>query len=320
MTCSFDGSLRLWDLESGTQIGGDWRDGEDEEAGMYSMALSPNVCWSGDGKRVLGESWDGTARVWDVKTGKIILIIETGHESPFWRSQTGSTHHLVSERPPPSECIIGQHIGPPLQHEDEIIRAALSADGKLLVTSCTDGNVPIRKSLKDACRIPPGFIDGTSPLHHVVHILSLLRPVLSVLAHLYFPFHVPFSNDFRRSSTTLTAMLMDKPNSGNAQGAPSSPAVLVLSKLLQYGTETYFFLVHFLLPSGWFNNFCPHFQQRQLHAQGSSSQSQPTTTTPAQGTSTAAPGAATVQSQLTPLWALFVLFLCCASTPRANGH
>jgi WD40 repeat protein len=29
MTCSWDGSLRVWDLQSGKQIGNDWRDGEE---------------------------------------------------------------------------------------------------------------------------------------------------------------------------------------------------------------------------------------------------------------------------------------------------
>ncbi|KAG1828483.1 hypothetical protein EV424DRAFT_1385205 [Suillus variegatus] len=59
-------------------------------------------------------------------------------------------------------------------------------------------------------------------------------------------------------------------------------------------------------------------QQRPLHGQGSS-QSQPTatttSTTPDQGTSTAAPGAATAQSPPIPLWVRFVLFLCCVSPP-----
>ncbi|KAG2343317.1 WD40 repeat-like protein [Suillus weaverae] len=117
ITCSWDGSLRLWDLESGEQIGEDWRDDEEKKAGVYSMALSPNgktvisgsgdgtvrlwdvetgkvvakwtgnaesvpsVCWSAGGKRVLSGSEDGTARVWNVKTGKTILKIKTGHES-----------------------------------------------------------------------------------------------------------------------------------------------------------------------------------------------------------------------------------------------
>ena len=43
ITCSSDGSLRLWNLESGVQIGNDWRDGGDRrDAGVCTIALSPN--------------------------------------------------------------------------------------------------------------------------------------------------------------------------------------------------------------------------------------------------------------------------------------
>ncbi|KAG1759853.1 WD40-repeat-containing domain protein [Suillus occidentalis] len=116
ITCSWDGSLRLWDLESGTQIGEDWKDKE-KKAGVYSIALSPNgktvvtgssdrkvklwnvetgkviqrwtghtgsvtsVSWSADGDRVVSGSRDGTARVWNAKTGETILEIRTGHKS-----------------------------------------------------------------------------------------------------------------------------------------------------------------------------------------------------------------------------------------------
>ncbi|KIK33656.1 hypothetical protein CY34DRAFT_99201, partial [Suillus luteus UH-Slu-Lm8-n1] len=112
ITCSSDGSLRLWDLKSGTQIGEDWRD---ENPGVWSMALSPNgeivasgcddgkvrlwdvetrkvmgkltghtkvvfaLCWSADGERVASGSGDGTATIWDVKRRENILTIKTGH-------------------------------------------------------------------------------------------------------------------------------------------------------------------------------------------------------------------------------------------------
>jgi WD40 repeat protein len=113
ITCSYDGSLRVWDLESGKQVGEDWNDGE---SGVRSIALSPDgkkvvsgsvdgevrlwdidtskvikkwtghtdgvesVCWSRDGRRVLSGSWDGTARQWDVESGETILEpILTGH-------------------------------------------------------------------------------------------------------------------------------------------------------------------------------------------------------------------------------------------------
>ncbi|KAG1838017.1 WD40-repeat-containing domain protein [Suillus subalutaceus] len=115
ITCSTDGSLRLWGLESGTQIGEDWQD-EGDNAGVWSMALSPNgetiasghdngevrlwnietrrvitrwtgrsnvvwsLCWSADGNQVLSGSRDGTVRIWDVKSGKTVLTIKTGHK------------------------------------------------------------------------------------------------------------------------------------------------------------------------------------------------------------------------------------------------
>ncbi|KIK45699.1 hypothetical protein CY34DRAFT_503186 [Suillus luteus UH-Slu-Lm8-n1] len=117
ITCSLDGSLRVWNLKSGKQIGEDWRDGDSE---VWSIALSPDgkkvvsgsedgavrlwdidackvvkkwmghtngvwsVCWSRDGRRVLSGSDDGTARQWEVESGETTPEpIETGHEAVF---------------------------------------------------------------------------------------------------------------------------------------------------------------------------------------------------------------------------------------------
>src|SRR5882757_6363483 len=70
MTCARDGSLRVWNLESGKQIGNDWRDGKGEVA---SIALSP------DGQKVVSGSGDGAVKLWDMDTGKIITKW-TGHK------------------------------------------------------------------------------------------------------------------------------------------------------------------------------------------------------------------------------------------------
>src|ERR1700709_882806 len=69
--CSLDGSLRLWNLLTGKQIGNDWRDGE---SGVYTIALSP------DGKKVVSGSGDGVVRLWDVDMEKVIAMW-TGHNT-----------------------------------------------------------------------------------------------------------------------------------------------------------------------------------------------------------------------------------------------
>jgi len=69
ITCSNDGSLRLWSLESGEQIGSDWRD---KGSALYTIALSP------DGKKIASGSEDGGVRLWDIDTGKVIAKW-TGH-------------------------------------------------------------------------------------------------------------------------------------------------------------------------------------------------------------------------------------------------
>jgi WD40 repeat protein len=77
ITCSSDGSLRIWDLKSGRQIGNDWRDGGNE-TGVNAIALSPN------GKVLASGSSDRKVRLWDIETGKVISRW-TGHSDLVWR-------------------------------------------------------------------------------------------------------------------------------------------------------------------------------------------------------------------------------------------
>jgi hypothetical protein len=108
MTSSFDDSLRVWNLQSGKQIGNDWGDegsrialspdGQKVVSGGWDGGLKlwdtntskviaewtghtdyvTSVCWSQDGGRVMSGFDDGTARVWDMESGKTVLAIETG--------------------------------------------------------------------------------------------------------------------------------------------------------------------------------------------------------------------------------------------------
>jgi len=273
ITCSDDGSLRLWNIKSGVQIGNDWRDGGKE----WSIALSPNgksvasgsrdgkvrlwnigkkkvvakwtghtdcvraLCWRGDGRRVLSGSDDRTIRVWDVKSGNTVLgPINTGHwvvyaviyspdrtkiatggynedalkiwdaktgdllstikhnsavwslawtsdqkkliagsyasirifdtatwrQITIWKGHTRIVHALSLSQ---NDCLLASGssdktarlwnldtnfpVGPPLQHQDTVFSAAISADGKQLVTGCTDHNAyvwDIHTTVKDA--------------------------------------------------------------------------------------------------------------------------------------------------------------------------
>jgi WD40 repeat protein len=259
VTGSSDGSLRLWDLETGAQIGEEWQlDGNDA---VWSMASSPNgktiatgggttdcnvrlwdvetkkviskwtghmyvvcaLCWSADGERVASGSWDGTARVWHVDTGKNILTIKIGqgwvyavmfspdssklatggnkeYRLKIWDAKTGELLNILKHdriveslawTSDGKKLISGSdelirifdtatwqqiaileghtsfitaislsrnnrflasvswdhtarlwnldtslQVGPPFQHEDRLCSAALSRDGKVLVTSC----------------------------------------------------------------------------------------------------------------------------------------------------------------------------------------
>ncbi|KAG1838039.1 WD40-repeat-containing domain protein [Suillus subalutaceus] len=353
LTCSTDGSRRLWDLESGIHIGDDWKD-EEDNAGVWSMALSPNgqtvasghndgkvrlwdvetmkvivewtrhahvvcaLCWSADGNQVLSGSWDGTARVWDVESSKTVLTIKTGHNqmraviySPdatkiatggldenavkIWNAKTGNllntlkhdngvwglawtsdgkklisgsgpnrifdtatwekiavleTDHLVTsislsrnnrflasglsdETARLWNLDTNLPIGPPLYHEDGVCCVALSADGKLLVTGCQNGNaytwdihailkeagledllqplsnVPAQKSLMDsnaarrppiqARRIQPAFFDGVqsgaqSSTARGTHRSLANNPRTSLLEHFSSLFHYSHRN------------------------------------------------------------------------------------------------------------------------------
>jgi WD40 repeat protein len=71
MTCPYDGSLRVWDVEHGKQIGEDWRD---ERAGMNTIELSPDP----DREKVVSRNDDGAVRLWDTDIAKVITKW-TGH-------------------------------------------------------------------------------------------------------------------------------------------------------------------------------------------------------------------------------------------------
>ena len=86
MTCSGDGSLRVWNLQTGQQIA-NWQDGE---SAMWTISLSV------DGKKVVSGSEDGMVRLWGIKTGKVITRW-TGHWKPPRRKHSETNRGNVKE-------------------------------------------------------------------------------------------------------------------------------------------------------------------------------------------------------------------------------
>ncbi|KAG2051117.1 WD40 repeat-like protein [Suillus hirtellus] len=62
ITHSWDGSFRIWDMETGTQV-------KEWEENFSSIALSP------DGKTLASGSWDGAVKLWSIDTGKVIKTL-----------------------------------------------------------------------------------------------------------------------------------------------------------------------------------------------------------------------------------------------------
>jgi WD40 repeat protein len=74
----------MWDMDRGAQVGEEW---EDKDFGVETIALSP------DGKTIVNGSMDGTVKLWNIDTGKVIKNW-TGHtilgvESVCWSPNGG---------------------------------------------------------------------------------------------------------------------------------------------------------------------------------------------------------------------------------------
>jgi WD40 repeat protein len=105
---SLDGSVRIWDLESGTTL----RVLTGHTKGILSVAICP------DGKAALSGSADGTVRLWDLETGKQLrvfsgVVAESLAVSPDGRTAIIALGSYIELLP-----LLGRHVPlePPLVH------------------------------------------------------------------------------------------------------------------------------------------------------------------------------------------------------------
>ncbi len=74
MSGSWDSTLRIWDAELGTQVGGTLTG---HTSGVHSVAYSP------DGKHIVSGSYDNTLRIWDAELGTQVGGSLTGYSGPM---------------------------------------------------------------------------------------------------------------------------------------------------------------------------------------------------------------------------------------------
>ena len=112
------------------------------------MSFTPNGAvasarFSPDGKRIVTGSWDNSAKIWDVETGRaeLKLIGHGGYVNSAEFSPDGKLDSHRQRRPHRSD--LGRQDGPLrsatfMGHEDRVTAATFSPDGQYVLTASAD--------------------------------------------------------------------------------------------------------------------------------------------------------------------------------------
>jgi len=140
VSASLDNTIRIWDAQTGEQIGVPQEGHSDE---VRSAAFSP------DGKRFVSASLDEAVRIWDAQTGKQIGNPLRGHTDRVCSvAFSPDGKHIVSASYDKTiriwDAQTGKQIGKPLEgHTDTVCSVAFSPDGKRIVSASADKTVRI---------------------------------------------------------------------------------------------------------------------------------------------------------------------------------
>ncbi len=137
LTASGEKKVRIWDVESGEQVGSVL---EQDEA-VTGARFSP------DGQLILVAEADGRVRLWETATGKRVgnalgharAVTHLQFSQDGRRILTASSDHTARVW----DAETGQPITAPLRQEAPILQVAFSPDGSRVATGCTDGTVRV---------------------------------------------------------------------------------------------------------------------------------------------------------------------------------
>ncbi|KAJ2933545.1 hypothetical protein H1R20_g3565, partial [Candolleomyces eurysporus] len=132
---SLDGTIRIWDMETGAQVGEPLLG---HRGDINSVAISP------DGKLIVSGSDDETIRVWDAETGMQVgeslegherLVLSVAFSRDGKRIVSGSGDSTIRIW----DAETGMQVGDPLQgHRGSVLFVAISPDGKRIVSGSRD--------------------------------------------------------------------------------------------------------------------------------------------------------------------------------------
>jgi len=125
-------AVKIWDAKIGNLLSTIKHDYP-----VYSLA------WTSDQKKVITGT-NPSIRIFDTATWQQIAILE-GHTRSVFSLSLFQNDRLLASGSVDSTARLWNLdtnllVGPPLQHQDIVDNAAVSADGKLLVTGCRDKN------------------------------------------------------------------------------------------------------------------------------------------------------------------------------------
>jgi WD40 repeat protein len=136
-----DGTLRVWNVETGQQIGSPMEGQEGGDYAIHTVAFSP------DGQRIVSASYDGPLRLWDAQTGRQISAPSARSPSAVAFSPDGrrivSGSHDGTLRQWDVET--GRQIGAPMTgHTADVSAVAFSPDGQVIVSGSGSGDRTLR--------------------------------------------------------------------------------------------------------------------------------------------------------------------------------
>ena len=142
---SYDRAVKLWDANTGKEV----RNLQDHIDAVFAVAFSP------DGKHLASASQDRTVKIWDVATGKRLYTLSDASDGLTSVAYSPSGDQIAAVgydktiyvwRLTADDGHLSQSL---IADEDSLLALVWSPDGKVIITSSSDGSIRFRDTKLD---------------------------------------------------------------------------------------------------------------------------------------------------------------------------